>query len=138
LPSQNLEDLQFTSNGWVAEGSHGWRLANGFSVGCDPENDACTPPIVTARSLAEFFAWIDGLEPSPLDDADMAAPRAVIGSGYRVPCASGDDVCWNRPLLRTEVSYYFGRFLADRRGDVPEPHRWVLPMSEDAMQHTPH
>jgi hypothetical protein len=132
VPAQNLEDLQFTSNGWVGEGSYAWRSANGFPVGCDPEAAGCVPPVVTARSLAEFFSWIDGLEPVGTDPT-TAAPKAIAQVGYSMPCTPGDELCWSRPLLRTEVAHYFGRFLADRRGDVPDPHRWVLPKRDDPL-----
>ena len=35
-------------------------------------------------------------------------------------------------MLRTELSAYFGMFMADRRGDVPNPHRWVVPSAVDS------
>jgi hypothetical protein len=116
----------FSSSGWVAQGSYEWRSANGFTVGCDPEDDDCERPLVTGTSLAEFFAWVDGLSPAP-GDPGLAAARAVAGAGYRLPCSLGDAQCWGRPVLRTAVSYYFGRFLDDRRDGTPAPHRWVRP-----------
>jgi hypothetical protein len=125
-PTHNLGDLQFSSSGWIAKGSYEWRAANGLPVGCDPEDDDCSPPIVTARSLAEFFAWIDGRDAVGSEN-EMMGPRAVARLGYVLPCSPQDAGCWDRSLLRTEVSYYYGRFLADRRDDGPSPHRWVAP-----------
>jgi len=122
----NLGDLQFSSSGWIAKGSYEWRARNDLPVGCDPEDDTCMPPIVTARSLTEFFAWIDGLDAVGRTH-EMMGPRAVARQGYVVPCSPQDTECWDRHLLRTEVSYYYGRFLADRRDAVPRPHRWVAP-----------
>jgi len=116
----------FSSSRWVAEGSYEWRSAHGFAVGCDPADEGCENPIVTGTSLAEFFSWVDGLSPAP-GDADLAAARAVIRAGYQLPCTLDDPGCWGEPVLRTAMSYYFGRFLDDRRGGTPQPHGWVRP-----------
>lgn len=120
------EELRFTSSGWVSEGSYEWRTQHGFVAGCDPEDEDCVPPPATRRAFAEFLAWVDGLAPAS-SDADRAAARAVELAGYVLPCSSDDDACLDRRMLRTEMAPYFGMFLADRRGDVPAPHRWVLP-----------
>ena len=116
----------FSSSGRVAKGSYEWRSAHGFAVGCDPEDEGCESPLVTGTSLAEFFSWVDGLSPTP-GDADLAAARAVIRAGYELPCTLGNQACWDEPVLRTTMSYYFGRFIDDRRGGTPQPHRWVRP-----------
>lgn len=121
----NRQELRFSTSGWVASGSYEWRTAHGFPVGCDPENDDCIPPPVTGTAFAEFLAWIDGLD--PVGDHDTsAAGRAVRLAGYTSPCAIDDADCWSEPMLRSDVSAQFAMFLAERRGDVPEPHRWVL------------
>ena len=117
---------EVSSSGWVAEGSHEWRSSAGFPVGCHPDEDGCNPGPVTRRMFAEFVAWIDGLPPAS-SDPDQAAARAVERAGYAMPCGSSDLACLDAPMLRTEIAPYFGMFLADRRGDVPPPHRWVLP-----------
>lgn len=119
-------DLSFTSNGWIGTGSYEWRLANGLSVGCNPDDDDCAPPLVTTQSLAEFFAWVDGLEPVP-GNTTLAAARAVTAAGYDLPCAPTNDLCLTRPLLRTAVASYFGQFLSRRAGSDEHPHRWVTP-----------
>lgn len=120
------DELRFSTSGWVAIGSHEWRDRNGLPVGCDPEGEDCRPEPVTVRSFAEFLAWIDGLSPvSP--NADQAAAFAVERAGYALPCAADDRPCLASPMLRTDVSAYFGMFLADRHGAVPDPHRWALP-----------
>ena len=116
----------FSSSGRVAKGSYEWRSAHGFAVGCDPEDEGCESPIVTGTSLAEYFSWVDGLSPAS-GDADLAAARAVVRAGYELPCTLGNQGCWGEPVLRTAMSYYFGRFLDDRRGGTPQPHRWVRP-----------
>ncbi len=115
-----------STSGWVAEGSHEWRSRNGFTVGCDPEDEGCDIPIVTGSSLAEFFAWVEGLPPAQ-GDPDLAAARAVARAGYELPCTLEDDDCWRQPVLRTAMSYFFGKFLDDRRGGTPQPHRWFRP-----------
>ena len=124
-PTWDRDELRFSTSGWIAEGSYGWRTWHGFSVSCDPEDDGCTVGPVTARSFAEFLAWIDGLTPAS-EDASLAAPRAVTMAGYRLPCALDDGPCWDRPMERADVAAYFGVFMADRRGDTPSPHRWVF------------
>jgi hypothetical protein len=101
-------------------------------AGCDPEDDDCPIVPVTRRAFAEFVAWIDGLEPAS-SDPDRAAARAVELAGYRQPCASSDVECLDGLMLRTEFAPYFGVFLADRRGDVPSPHRWVFPTAAPAQ-----
>ena len=126
----------FSSSGWMAEGSYEWRSAHGFAVGCDPEDEGCENSIVTGTSLAEFFSWVDGLSPAP-GDADLAAARAVIRAGYELPCTLDDPGCWGEPVLRTAMSYYFGRFLDDRRGGTPQPHRWVRPFAVRASTPAP-
>ena len=126
-PTWNRQDLRFSTSGWIAEGAYEWRSRAGFPVGCNPEDETCQIPTVTGASLAEFMAWIDGLEPGSADPSNAAA-AAVDRAGYRLPCASDDEACLAAPMLRAEVSSYFGQFLAERRGDVPEPHRWVLPV----------
>ena len=126
----------FSSSGRVAEGSYEWRSAHGFAVGCDPEDEGCESPIVTSTSLAEFFSWVDGLPPAP-GDTDLAAARAVIRAGYELPCTLDDPGCWGEPVLRTAMSYYFARFLDDRRGGTPQPHRWVQPLAAQASTPTP-
>lgn len=125
-PTWDRQDLQFSTSGWVAEGSYAWRSQAGFPTGCDPEDESCVVPTVTGGSLAEFMSWIDGLEPATPDPLNAAAV-AVERAGYRFPCAPHDEACLGAPVLRSEVSSYFGQFLTQRRGDVPAPHRWVLP-----------
>lgn len=125
-PTWNRTESAVSSSGWVAEGSHEWRSAAGFAVECHPDEDGCIPGPVTRRMFAEFVAWIDGLAPASTDP-DRAAARAVERAGYTMPCSSDDVACLDAPMLRTETAPYFGMFLADRRGDVPPPHRWVLP-----------
>lgn len=126
-PTWNRQDLRFSTSGWIAEGSYEWRSRAGFSAGCDPEDESCVIPEVTGTSLAEFMAWIDGLEPGTTNPSNAAAV-AVEAAGYRLPCTADDEGCLGAPVLRAEVSSYFGQFLAERRGDVPPPHRWVLPI----------
>jgi len=126
----------FSSSGRVAEGAYEWRSAHGFAVGCDPADEGCESPIVTGTSLAEFFSWVDGLSPAP-GDADLAAAGAVIRAGYELPCTLDDPGCWGEPVLRTAMSYYFGRFLDDRRGGTPQPHRWVRPVAVPASTPAP-
>ena len=121
----NRQELRFSTSGWVAEGSYGWRSAQGLPVGCDPERDGCPIDVVTGRTFAEFLAWIDGLDAVGTDD-DTAAARALRAAGYDTPCALDDEACWDEPMLRQDVSARFSIFLAQRRGDVPEPHRWVV------------
>ncbi len=116
----------YSSSGRVAEGSYEWRSAHGFAVGCDPEDKGCESPHVTGTSLAEFFSWVDGLPPAA-GEADLAAARAVMRAGYELPCTLGNQGCWGERVLRTAISYYFGRFIDDRRGGTPQPHRWVRP-----------
>ena len=118
----------FSSSSRVAKGSYEWRSEHGFAVGCDPEDEGCESPLVTGTSMAEFFSWVDGLSPAP-GDPDLAAARAVIRAGYELPCTLGNQACWDEPVLRTAMSYYFGRFLDDRRGETPQPHRWVRPQA---------
>jgi hypothetical protein len=118
------QEYRFTSDGWVATGSYEWRSRHDLPVPCDPSEDRCDVGTVTGTSLAEFFAWVDGLGAVPGDDA-VAAATAVTRAGYALPCALDDRVCWDEPVLRSDVATYFGQFLANRRGDVPAPHRWV-------------
>jgi D-alanyl-D-alanine carboxypeptidase len=124
-----LGELRFTSSGWVAEGSYKWRQANGITTGCDPEDDDCETPISTHRMVAEFFAWIDGLEPVPGNPA-LAAARALHGAGYETSCPVNDVECWNEFIPAAELSARFGIFLSDRRGDDVNPHRWIIPVPD--------
>ncbi|MFV1999789.1 MAG: M15 family metallopeptidase [Acidimicrobiia bacterium] len=120
------KDLLFTSSDSIAEGSYEWRVANGFATGCDPHDDGCDPGLVNRQMFNEFLAWIDGLVAVPGNEA-LSASRALLRAGYAVPCSASDSECWDTPMLRSEVASLFGQFLAQRRGDVPAPHRWVLP-----------
>lgn len=127
------EELRFSTSGWVAEGSYEWRRDNGYPVGCDPEDESCEPPIVTKRSFLEFLAWIEALEARSADE-ETAAAREVAAAGYPLPCAPNDVPCLTEPMLLSDVSSYFGQFLAIRHGDVPRPHRWIVSSSvRDAM-----
>ncbi len=120
-------DLNFTSSGWVAEGSYEWRRAQGFDVGCDPEDDDCEVPLATHTMVAEFFAWIDGLDAVP-GDPSLAAVRALDRAGYDLWCPVNDTGCWSELIPAAEMSARFGMFLADRRDSDFVPHRWVLPI----------
>ena len=123
------EELRFSTSGWVAEGSYEWRRAAELTTGCNPEDDGCEPPIVTHRSFLEFLAWIDFLPAAPGAAEGDAAARAVSAAGYAIPCALDDDRCLDAPMLLSDVSSYFGQFLADRYGDTPSPHRWIVSRS---------
>lgn len=125
-PTWDRQELRFSTSEWIAVGSYEWRDKHGFETGCDPSEDDCEPPDVTGTSFAEFLAWIDGLDPGS-DKEGFAAVKAVEEANYVFPCSSRDQACLGSRLLRAQVSTYFGQFLADRRGDVPQPHRWVLP-----------
>lgn len=120
----NRDELRFSASTWSATGSYEWRSEHGFSVGCDPSEESCAPEPTTRRTFAEYIAWIDGLPPASTDP-DIAAPRAAAIAGYRLPCAIDDEQCWDEPMPRAESSLFYGRFLADRHGNTPEPHRWV-------------
>jgi hypothetical protein len=120
----NRDELRFSASTWSASGSYEWRSLHGLSVGCDPSEESCVPEPTTRRTFAEYIAWIDGLPPASTDP-DIAAPRAAAIAGYRLPCALDDEECWDGPMSRAESSLFYGRFLADRHGNAPEPHRWV-------------
>ncbi len=128
-PQESLSELRFASSGWVAEGSYKWRRANGMSVGCNPEDDDCDIPISTHAMVAEFFAWIDGLDPAS-GNPDLAAARAIERAGYATWCPLRDEACWSEPIPPAELAARFGMFLAHRRGDDVAPHRWILPVAD--------
>jgi hypothetical protein len=125
----SLDEFRFASSGWVAEGSYKWRKAHGMTVGCDPEDEDCDTPISTHAMVAEFFSWIDGLEPVP-GDPDLAAARAVARAGYATSCPVQDAGCWAENIPAAELSARFGIFLADRRGEDVNPHRWIIPVAD--------
>lgn len=120
----NRDELRLSASTWSATGSYEWRSLHGFSVGCDPSEDSCVPEPTTRRTFAEYIAWIDGLPPASTNP-EIAAPRAAAIAGYRLPCAIDDQQCWDEPMPRVESALFYGRFLADRHGNNPEPHRWV-------------
>ena len=122
------EELRFSTSGWVAEGSYEWRRDNGHPVGCDPEDEGCQPPIVTNQAFLEFLAWIESLA-APSGNETTAAARAVAAAGYPLPCAFNDEPCLAEPMLLSDVSSYFGQFLAIRHGDAAKPHRWIVSRS---------
>jgi hypothetical protein len=126
-------DLRYSRSGWVAEGSYEWRRANGFPTGCDPEDETCRPPLVTKSAFLEFLAWIDGLD-ARAGDSRTAAARAVTAAGYPTPCAPQDRQCLSAPMLMSDVSSYFGQFLAARSIAAPQPHRWIV--SEAVPRHS--
>jgi hypothetical protein len=100
-----------------------------MTVGCDPEDEDCDTPISTHAMVAEFFSWIDGLEPVP-GDPDLAAARAVARAGYATSCPVQDAACWAENIPAAELSARFGIFLADRRGEDVNPHRWIIPVAD--------
>ncbi|MDA2979664.1 MAG: M15 family metallopeptidase [Actinomycetota bacterium] len=118
------EELRFATSGWVATGSFEWRSRHGFAVGCDPEDEACEPTVSTHRAFAEFLAWIDDLDPAQ-GTSETAAAVALDAAGHVNSCEIRDLECWDSPLLTTEFSSRFGQFLAERRDDGVNPHRWV-------------
>jgi hypothetical protein len=118
------EELRFATSSWVATGSYEWQSRHGYTVGCNPKDEACEPPVSTHRAFAEFLAWIEDLEPTP-GSPEVAAARSLEAAGHEISCGIRDFECWNSPLLATEFSSRFGQFLADRRNDGFEPHRWV-------------
>ena len=135
-PTWDRQDLRFTASTWMAEGSREWRARAGFPFGCDPEDESCVVPTVNGTSFAEFIAWTDGLDPASTNPSTAAA-LAVERAGYDFPCSADDDACLAAPVLRTEVNAYFGQYLAQRRGDVPSPHRWVRPIRTQDFEARP-
>lgn len=123
-----LSELRFASSGWVAEGSYKWRRANGFSVGCNPEDDDCDTPLSTHTMVAEFFAWIDGLD-AAAGNPELAAARALARAGYELSCPLPDEKCWSGFVPAAELSARFGMFLEQRRGIDLDVHRWVIPVA---------
>ncbi len=124
--AERLGELRFATSGWVAEGSYKWRSANGFTVTCNPEDDGCRTPVSTHAMVAEFFAWIDGLDPAA-GNPTLAAARALDRAGYELSCPLADLSCWSEPMPTPELSARFGIFLSERRGIDVAPHRWILP-----------
>ncbi|GMQ93686.1 MAG: hypothetical protein BMS9Abin12_1166 [Acidimicrobiia bacterium] len=120
------QELRFATSTWIAQGAYTWRTRNGLSVGCDPSDDTCEAGLVTRQMFAEFLAWIDDLD-AVSGRSDRSAAWALVRAGNEIPCETRDDECWNGAMSPAEVSGLFGRFLTDRRGDVPAPHRWVIP-----------
>jgi len=110
----------------VVDGAARWLVRTGFPSTCIPadEEERCPDRLVTRGDLAAFLAWAADLEPGR-GTGPGAAGRALIAAGIPSPCPPDDTACWNRPLARAELASRFGRFLADRSGRAPVPHRWV-------------
>ncbi len=123
------QELAFTTNTWIATGAYAWRSRNGLTVGCDPSREGCETGLVTRQMFSEFLAWIDGLRPAA-GSTTNAAGWALVQAGYQIPCDIRNVVCWSESMPRLELSSFFGQFLASRRGDVPPPHRWFVPVSD--------
>ena len=119
------QELRFATSTWIASGAYQWRQRNGLPVGCDPSDDDCAPEPVTRAMFSEFLTWVDGI-PAGVGETNAAA-WALVASGYGSPCDPLDSQCLGEPMPLTELQGEFGQFLAARRGDVPPPHRWVLP-----------
>jgi len=122
------QELRFTTSTWIAEGAYMWRTHNGLIVGCDPSEDDCEVEPVTRQMFSEFLAWIDGLQ-AATGSTTHAAGWALLDAGYLIPCDIKNTSCWSESMPLSELSSFFGQFLATRRGDVPPPHRWILPGS---------
>jgi hypothetical protein len=118
------QELNFSTSTWIAEGAFAWRSRNGLPVGCDPSDDDCEAQRVTRQMFVEFLAWVDGLD-SASGNTLNGAGWVLVDAGYKVPCTMDDTRCWSQPMPRAELASLFGQFLAKRRGDVPEPHRWI-------------
>ncbi len=118
-------EFRFATSTWIASGAYQWRVRNGLPVGCDPSDDDCAPEPVTRLMFTEFLAWVDGI--STPSGTTNAAAWALSASRYASPCDPLDSKCLHEPMPLAELQGAFGQFLATRRGDVPAPHRWVLP-----------
>jgi hypothetical protein len=124
--TKDKQDLVFTSNTWIATGAYTWRSRNGLTTGCDPSSEDCEAGLVTRQMFVEFLAWIDGLHPAT-GISTNAAGWALVQAGHQIPCDIRNADCWDESMPLSELSSYFGQFLASRRGDVPPPHRWIVP-----------
>lgn len=123
-PTWDRQELRFATSTWVSNGSFAWRSSAGLQVDCDPSEDDCPVQPVTRQSFSEFLAWVDGLDPAEGNTATAAA-WALVDAGYAIVCQTYDTACWNGLMSRSELADAFGQFLAQRRGDVPAPHRWL-------------
>lgn len=121
----NRQELRFATSSWIASGAYRWREHNGLPVGCDPSGDDCDTGLVTRRMFTEFLAWIEGIPAR--SGTTNAAAWALSEAGHTPPCGPLDSLCADEPMPSSELSGALGQFLADRRGGVPPPHRWVLP-----------
>jgi len=121
----NRQELRSTTSTWIASGAYQWRQRNGLPVGCGPSDDDCAPEPVTREMFNEFLAWVDGIPAG--SGATNAAAWALAASGYATLCNALDSLCLHEPMPITELQGELGQFLATRRGNVPAPHRWVLP-----------
>ena len=121
-------ELRFTSSRWVARGVYEWRSANGLVTGCDPEEEACEPGLVTHQDFAEFLAWVDNLHAQGTQ-TNRSGPLALALAGYELSCPISDAECWSEPMLAAEVSARLGMFLESRSGVDTDLGRWVLPFA---------
>ncbi len=120
------QPVRFGSASWMSKGAVAWLERNRFPADCDPtdEHAACPPRLLTRGEFAAFLAWAADLDPGPGDGVTSAA-RALLAAGIASPCHPADGACWDRPMSRAEIASAFGRFLAERSGRAPEPHRWI-------------
>lgn len=118
------DEYRFVSSSWLAEGSYIWRVRNGLSVGCDPTEESCRIELLTRQGFVEFLAWIDNLEGVGAA-AEISAARAITFAGYELPCGLADGVCWSEAMPTAEAAAAFGKFISQRAGNVPPPHRWI-------------
>lgn len=123
---RDKQDLVFTSSTWIATGAYEWRTRNGPTVGCDPSSEDCEASLVTRQILSEFLAWIDGLQPAA-GTTTNASGWALLRAGHQIPCDVGNVDCWSESMPRSELSGFFGQFIASRRDDEPPPRRRIVP-----------